>query len=73
MLGANQIKTAALLGLLSGLIVLGAYALVGDEQGLYLGLAIAAFTSFSSWYYSDKAALAAYQAQPLAREEAPEL
>lgn len=73
MFGANQIKTASLLGLLSGLIVLGAYYLVGNEQGLFLGLGIAAFTSFSSWYYSDKAALAAYQAQPLAREEAPEL
>lgn len=69
----NQLKTAALLGLLSGLIVLGSYYLMGNEQGLYIGLALAAFTSFSSWYYSDKAALAAYQAQPIAREEAPQL
>jgi len=72
MLG-NQLKTAALLGLLSGLIVLGSYYLMGNEQGLYIGLALAAFTSFSSWYYSDRAALAAYQAQPIAREEAPQL
>ena len=73
MRGINQLKTAALLGLLSGLLVLGGYYLVGDEQGLYLGLAVAAFTSFSSWYYSDQAALASYRAQPLAREEAPQL
>ena len=73
MRGINQLKTAALLGLLSGLLVLGGYYLVGDEQGLYLGLAVAAFTSFSSWYYSDQAALASYRAQPLAREEAPDL
>jgi heat shock protein HtpX len=73
MRGINQIKTAALLGLLSGLLVLGGYYLIGNEQGLYLGLAFAAFTSFSSWYYSDKAALAAYNAQPLARHESPEL
>lgn len=73
MLGINQIKTAALLGLLSGLLVLGGYYLVGNEQGLYMGLAFAAFTSFSSWYYSDKAALAAYNAKPLARHESPEL
>lgn len=73
MLGINEIKTAALLGLLSGLLVLGGYYLVGNEQGLYLGLALAAFTSFSSWYFSDRAALAAYNAQPLARHEAPEL
>lgn len=72
MLG-NQIKTATLLGLLSGLLVLGGYYLIGNEQGLYLGLAFAAMTSFGSWFYSDKAALAAYQAQPLAREQAPEL
>lgn len=73
MLGINQIKTAALLGLLSGVLVLGAYYLVGNEQGLYLGFALAAISSFSSWYYSDRAALMAYRAQPLARQEAPEL
>lgn len=70
---ANSLRTAALLGLLSGLLVLAGYSLVGDERGLYAGLAFAAFTSFSSWYYSDKAALAAFQAQPLEQSEAPEL
>jgi heat shock protein HtpX len=69
----NQVKTAALLGLLSGLIILVAYYLVGNEQGLYWGLAIAAFTSLSSWYFSDRAALATYQAQPITREQAPDL
>ena len=69
----NQLKTAALLGLLSGLLVLGGYYLIGSEQGLYLGLALAAVSSFGSWFYSDKAALMAYRAQPLTRQEAPEL
>lgn len=73
MLGMNQLKTAALLGLLSGLLVLGGYYLIGNEQGLYLGLGFAALTSFGSWFYSDRAALMAYRAQPIAREEAPEL
>lgn len=73
MFGINEIKTAALLGLLSGLLVLGGYYLVGNEQGLYMGLGLAAITSFGSWYYSDRAALAAYNAQPIARQEAPEL
>ncbi|WP_088890718.1 M48 family metalloprotease [Leptolyngbya ohadii] len=73
MIGINQLKTTALLGLLSGLIVLVSYALIGNEQGLIIGFAIAAFTSISSWYYSDRAALAAYRAQPIAREQAPEL
>ena len=69
----NQLKTAALLGLLSGLLVLGGYYLIGSEQGLYIGLALAAISSFGSWFYSDKAALMAYRAQPLTRQEAPEL
>lgn len=73
MFGVNQLKTTALLGLLSGLIVLAGYYLIGNEQGLLLGLVFAAFTSIGSWYYSDRAALATYQAQPLAREQAPEL
>jgi len=71
--GINQIKTAALLGLLSGLLVLGGYYLIGDESGLYIGLALAAFTSFGSWYSSDQAALASFRARPLERHEAPEL
>lgn len=73
MFGVNQLKTTALLGLLSGLIVLAGYYLVGNEQGLVLGLIFAAFTSIGSWYFSDQAALAAYRAQPLSEEQAPEL
>ncbi|MBF2074417.1 MAG: zinc metalloprotease HtpX [Synechococcales cyanobacterium C42_A2020_086] len=73
MFGVNQLKTTALLGLLSGLIVLAGYYLIGNEQGLILGLVFAAFTSIGSWYFSDRAALAAYRAQPLAREQAPQL
>jgi heat shock protein HtpX len=73
MFGVNQLKTTALLGLLSGLIVLAGYYLIGNEQGLLIGFVIAAFTSIGSWYFSDQAALAAYRAQPLAREQAPDL
>ena len=73
MAGMNQFKTLLLLALLSGLIVLAGYLLVGNEQGLYYGLAFAALSSFGSWYYSDRAALAAFKAQPTPREENPEL
>ena len=73
MFSFNQFKTAGLLGLLSGLIVLASYSLIGNENGLYLGLALSAMTSFSSWFFSDKVALAAYQAQPLTESDAPEL
>lgn len=73
MAGMNQLKTLILLGLLGGLIVLSGYLLVGDEQGLYYGLGFAAVGSFGSWYYSDRAALSAFKAQPTPPEEAPEL
>ena len=47
--------------------------LVGDETELYYGLGFAVLTSFDSWYYSDRMALAAFQAQPTPPEDAPEL
>lgn len=73
MFRGNQIKTAALLGLLSGILVLGGYWATGNEQGAIIGLIFAAMSSFGSWFYSDKAALAAYQGQPITRNDAPEL
>ena len=73
MFKGGQIKTAALLGLLSGLLVLGGYWATGTEQGAIIGLIFAAISSFGSWFFSDKAALAAYKAQPVTREQAPEL
>ena len=73
MFKGGQIKTAALLGLMSGLLVLGGYWATGTTQGAFIGLVFAAVTSFGSWFYSDKAALAAYKAQPISREQAPEL
>lgn len=69
----NQFRTLALLALLSGLVVLAGYLLVGDETGLYYGLGFAALTSFGSWYYSDQAALSAFQAKPTPPEAAPDL
>ena len=73
MFTGNQIKTAALLGLLSGILVLGGFWAMGNEQGAILGLIVAAISSFGSWFYSDRAALAAYKAQPITRNDAPEL
>ncbi len=69
----NQVKTLLLLVALGGLIVLTGYLLVGNEQGLYYGLGFAALGSFASWFYSDRAALSAFKAQPTSRERAPEL
>ncbi|MEY4518307.1 MAG: hypothetical protein RLZZ499_906, partial [Cyanobacteriota bacterium] len=39
MLKGGQIKTAALLGLMSGLLVLGGYWATGTTQGALIGLA----------------------------------
>jgi heat shock protein HtpX len=68
----NQVKTLALLALLSGLLVGIGYA-IGGSTGALIGLAIAAATNFFSWYSSDKIALAAYRAQPLSQQQAPGL
>lgn len=68
----NQIKTVALLGLLSGILV-GIGYWIGGTGGALIGLIIAAVTNFFSWYSSDRIALAAYRAQPLSREQAPQI
>jgi heat shock protein HtpX len=67
----NQIKTLGLLALLSGLLVTIGYA-IGGSGGALIGLIFAAVTNLFSWYSSDKIALAAYKAQPLAPDQAPE-
>src|SRR5690349_21792468 len=66
----NALKTALLLGLLSGILLVGGEAL-GGRNGLYIGLAIAAVMNFVSYFFSDKIALAQYSAQPVSETENP--
>ena len=66
----NSVKTVLLLGLLTGILVLGGGALMG-QNGLYLGLGLAAVMNFFSYFFSDKIALATYRAQPVSREDLP--
>jgi heat shock protein HtpX len=68
----NSLKTVLLLGLLTGLLVVGGGALAG-RNGLYIGLALAVVMNFSSYFFSDKIALASYRAQPLSEQENPEM
>jgi len=68
----NSLKTVLLLGLLSGILVVGGGALMG-RNGLYFGLAIAAVMNFASYFFSDKIALASYRAQPVTPEQNPEI
>jgi len=69
----NQIKTVALLGLLSALLITASYWLIGGWGGATIGLLLAAVSNLGAWYYSDKIALAAYGAQPVTPSQAPEL
>jgi len=66
----NSIKTVLLLGLLTGVLLFGGELLAG-ENGLYLGLAFAVVMNFSSYFFSDKIALATYGAQQVTRERNP--
>jgi heat shock protein HtpX len=68
----NALKTAALLGLLSAILIIGGRALAGD-RGIEYGLGIAVLMNFGSYFFSDKIALATSGAQPLTQESAPEV
>ncbi len=69
----NQVKTAALLALLSGLLITISYWIIGGSTGVVVGIVLAAVTNLFSWYQSDKIALAAYRAQPVSPQAAPRL
>jgi heat shock protein HtpX len=64
----NTVKTVALLGLLSGLLLFLGDAF-GGRHGLYLGLGLAVIMNFASYFFSDKIALATYSAQPVTPQE----
>ena len=66
----NAFKTTLLLTLLT-LVMLLAGELIGGQNGMMWALVIAAVTNFVSYFFSDKLALAMYQAQPVTREELP--
>ena len=67
----NALKTALLLGLMSGLLLVGGEAIAG-RQGLYYALGIAAVMNFGSYFFSEKLALMTYNAQPVTPEQNPD-
>src|SRR2546428_6423346 len=68
----NYVKTAVLLGLMTGLVlVIG--QLIGGSSGMLVALIFAAIMNFAAYFYSDKIALASYGAREVTREEAPDL
>ena len=68
----NNVKTVLLLGLLSGLLLVGGQAL-GGRNGLWTGLALAVVMNLASYFFSDKIALAMYSAQPVTAQDNPQV
>jgi heat shock protein HtpX len=60
----NQMKTALLLGCLSGLFFLIGYGM-GGSRGLVVAFIMAMLMNFFTYFWSDKLVLAMYGAQPL--------
>jgi heat shock protein HtpX len=68
----NGVKTALLLGALSGVLLLGG-ELIGGRSGLEYGLIIAIGMNFFSYFFSEKLSLMMYRAQRVTPEENPEV
>jgi heat shock protein HtpX len=64
----NRLKTAFLLGAMSGLILLLGH-IFGGRAGLTIALTIAVVMNFFVYFYSDKLVLRMYKAQPLDKEK----
>jgi heat shock protein HtpX len=68
----NGLKTAALLGLMSA-VILGAGYLLGGSAGLTIALLIALGMNGFSYFYSDKLALRSMRAYPVSEAQQPGL
>ena len=66
----NYFKTALLLGLMTGLILVVGRAL-GGEQGMLLALVFAGVMNFVSYWFSDKIVLKMYKGREVSPTEAP--
>jgi heat shock protein HtpX len=68
----NRVKTALLLGALSGLLLLGG-EMLGGRNGLMYGLLLAVGMNFFSYFFSEKIALMSYRAQPVTPQQHPDV
>ncbi|HXB73351.1 MAG TPA: zinc metalloprotease HtpX [Candidatus Acidoferrales bacterium] len=71
-MSTNTLKTALLLGLLSGVLLVGGQAIAG-RTGLYYALGFAILINFASYFFSEKLALMSYSAQPVTETENPDV
>ena len=68
----NTLKTTALLGLLTGLLILiGGY--FGGTQGMWIAFVFAFLMNFGAYWFSDRIVLAMYGARAVSDADAPEL
>ncbi|MBG3876255.1 zinc metalloprotease HtpX [Desulfovibrio oxamicus] len=68
----SQIKTAMLLALLSGIIIVLGGAM-GGKTGIMIALILALVMNVGSYWYSDKIVLSMYGAQEVSQQDAPML
>lgn len=68
----NTLKTLVLMGCLTAMIVMLG-GLLGGRQGVVMAFCFAVFTNVFSYWFSAPLALAMSGAQPVSRDEAPEL
>ncbi|HUQ94572.1 MAG TPA: zinc metalloprotease HtpX [Bryobacteraceae bacterium] len=68
----NSVKTVLLLGLMSGVLLVGGQA-VGGKSGLTMGLLLAVGLNFFSYFFSEKIALMSTGAQPVTATEHPDV
>jgi heat shock protein HtpX len=71
-MGFNGLKTAALLALLTGLLVLIGGA-IGGQGGMFIAFLFAVIMNMGSYWFSDKIALKMAGAHEVSEDEAPEL
>ena len=68
----SMMKTTLLLGAMTGLFLFVG-ELIGGQNGMFVALVMAGVMNFVSYFWSDKIVLASYRAQPVSREQSPEL
>jgi heat shock protein HtpX len=68
----NALKTALLLGLMSGILLFGGQ-LLGGQTGMLIALGLAILMNFVSYFYSEKIALSMYRAQPVTPQDNPQI
>jgi len=66
----SGLKTALLLGALTGLLLVAGRAL-GGQTGMVIAMVIAVAMNFGSYWFSDKLVLKIYKATPVSRAESP--